>query len=83
MNDKLMFVLCRMCGEGLNGGDCEHTSDERALVGTWTMDEVRKAVSKGYGRRMLRQRNIDSMKMMRIFQAYKIKPIRSRQSKVC
>jgi hypothetical protein len=30
-------------------GDCEHTEDEeRALTGTWVMDEVRLAVEKGY-----------------------------------
>lgn len=48
MNKKLMFVLCQSCGENLNPIDCEHSSEERALVGTWTMDEIRKAVSKGY-----------------------------------
>ncbi|XP_054259245.1 uncharacterized protein LOC128983988 [Macrosteles quadrilineatus] len=29
-------------------GDCFHESEDRALVGTWTMDEIRKAVEKGY-----------------------------------
>lgn len=55
MNDKLMFVLCRTCGElasdGKNNEDeneCQHTEEERALVGTWTMQEIRKAVEKGY-----------------------------------
>ncbi|XP_054279031.1 uncharacterized protein LOC128997416 [Macrosteles quadrilineatus] len=48
MNDKLMFVLCRMCGEMMYQGECNHDSDNRALVGTWTMDEIRKAVEKGY-----------------------------------
>jgi hypothetical protein len=48
MNNKLMFVLCRTCGEQMNQGDCDHSSDERALTGTWTMDEIRKAVDKGY-----------------------------------
>lgn len=48
MNDKLMFVLCRRCGEQMCQEDCQHSSDERALTGTWTMDEIRKAVDKGY-----------------------------------
>ncbi|XP_054287287.1 uncharacterized protein LOC129003084 [Macrosteles quadrilineatus] len=48
MSDKLMFVLCRKCGEQLNQEDCHHSSEERALTGTWTMDEIRKAVDKGY-----------------------------------
>ncbi|XP_054259940.1 uncharacterized protein LOC128984630 [Macrosteles quadrilineatus] len=29
-------------------GEFNHDSDNRALVGTWTMDEIRKAVEKGY-----------------------------------
>ncbi|XP_054257051.1 uncharacterized protein LOC128982036 [Macrosteles quadrilineatus] len=48
MNDKLMFVLCATCGDGQIQSDCDHESGDRALIGTWTMDEVRKAVEKGY-----------------------------------
>ncbi|XP_054259393.1 uncharacterized protein LOC128984131 [Macrosteles quadrilineatus] len=48
MNDKLMFVLCATCGDGQIQSDCDHESGNRALIGTWTMDEVRKAVEKGY-----------------------------------
>lgn len=48
MHDKLMFVLCHKCGEELNTGDCLHSEEERALTGTWTMQEIRKAVEKGY-----------------------------------
>lgn len=49
MNNKLMFVLCRMCGENVSSsGECQHGVEERALVGTWTMNEIRKAVEKGY-----------------------------------
>lgn len=48
-NDKLMFVLCRTCGENApSTEECKHDDLERALVGTWTMNEVRKAVEKGY-----------------------------------
>jgi hypothetical protein len=48
MNAKLMFVLCATCGDGQVQDDCNHESHDRALVGTWTMDEIRKAVEKGY-----------------------------------
>ncbi|XP_031342339.1 uncharacterized protein LOC116170237 [Photinus pyralis] len=48
MNNKLMFVLCRACSESFNQGQCEHNDNERALTGTWVIDEVRKSVEKGY-----------------------------------
>jgi hypothetical protein len=48
MNDKLMFVLCRTCGETNNTEICNHTRAERALQGTWVLDEVRKALEMGY-----------------------------------
>src|SRR5215472_7888766 len=49
-NKKLLFCLCRTCAMEMNGtAECTHDNvDERALVGTWVMDEVRLAVSKGY-----------------------------------
>ncbi|XP_031340970.1 uncharacterized protein LOC116169082 [Photinus pyralis] len=43
-----MFVLCRTCAETLNQGDCEHSDDGRSLTGTWVIDEVKKAIEKGY-----------------------------------
>jgi hypothetical protein len=48
MGGKLMFVLCRTCGETQNPYDCDHSYEERALTGTWTMDEIREAIRKGY-----------------------------------
>ena len=49
MNNKLLFVLCRSCGETLNQKSvCNHDEDERKLHGTWITDEVIKAVSLGY-----------------------------------
>ena len=48
MNNKLMFVLCKTCGEQMNLGECEHTDEERSLQGTWVLDEVLQAVKKGY-----------------------------------
>ncbi|KAJ8953532.1 hypothetical protein NQ317_000050 [Molorchus minor] len=48
MNDKLMFVLCRTCGENMTQEECTHNDEERALTGTWIIAEVLKAVEKGY-----------------------------------
>ncbi|XP_018574533.1 uncharacterized protein LOC108913463 [Anoplophora glabripennis] len=48
MNNKLMFVLCRTCGEHMNTSECRHNDVERALTGTWVTDEIVKAVEKGY-----------------------------------
>jgi hypothetical protein len=49
-NQKLLFCLCRTCAEKFNmATECTHTEvKERALTGTWVMDEVRLAVQKGY-----------------------------------
>jgi len=49
-NNKLLFCLCRTCALEQNFEDeCSHeTAAERALTGTWVMDEVRRAVDKGY-----------------------------------
>jgi G:T-mismatch repair DNA endonuclease (very short patch repair protein) len=49
-NKKLLFCLCHTCAVDLNtSAECTHTSvAERALTGTWVMDEVRLAVQKGY-----------------------------------
>jgi len=49
-NKKLLFCLCRSCVLEQNiTGECQHFSDtERCLEGTWVIDEVRLAVSKGY-----------------------------------
>ena len=45
-----MFCLCRSCAIEQNfEDDCAHeTAAERALTGTWVMDEVRTAVEKGH-----------------------------------
>ncbi|KAJ8909767.1 hypothetical protein NQ315_007964, partial [Exocentrus adspersus] len=34
--------------EDMNPGSCRHDEEERALVGTWVMDEVNKALEMGY-----------------------------------
>jgi hypothetical protein len=41
--------LCSACADTMNKGDCTHTDEERCIVGTWAVDEVRKAVEMGYG----------------------------------
>jgi hypothetical protein len=47
-NQKLLFCLCHTCAEEFNmATGCTHTEvRERALTGTWVMDEVRLAVQK-------------------------------------
>jgi hypothetical protein len=48
-NNRLLFCLCRTCAIELNtAAECTHeTVAQRALVGTWVMDEVRLAVQHG------------------------------------
>ena len=48
-NSKLMFPLCSACADTMNQGNCTHTDEERCIVGTWVVDEVRKAIEMGYG----------------------------------
>jgi len=47
-NKKLLFCLCRTCDEKQNlRGPCQHFSDaERAISGTWVLDELRLALTK-------------------------------------
>ncbi|XP_030757090.1 uncharacterized protein LOC115882961 [Sitophilus oryzae] len=47
LNDKLMFVLCYTCGK-TGARECSHSDEERAINGTWVIDEVVKSVEKGY-----------------------------------
>jgi len=48
--NELLFCLCRSCVYEQNiSGECKHLrDDERALSGTWVLDEVQLAVEKGY-----------------------------------
>jgi hypothetical protein len=43
-----MFTLCSACADTINQGNCTHTDEERCIVGTWVVDEVRKAIWMGY-----------------------------------
>ena len=47
-NEKLLFSLCRTCGETYQKSSCQHTVQERSLTGTWVTDELKMAVSQGY-----------------------------------
>ena len=54
-HNKLIFPLCRTCTEtelqrGLHHRNftCPHTSEERALTGTWCSPELEEALQQGY-----------------------------------
>ena len=49
-NGRLLFCLCKSCATEHNAdGECAHeTVAERALNGTWVIDEDRLAVQKSY-----------------------------------
>ena len=49
-NKRLLFCLCRACAVEQNRSEvCTHeTVAERALTGTWVLDEIRLAVQTGY-----------------------------------
>ena len=46
--EKLVFTLCKTCAEARNQNECKHTDTDRAFIGTWSTDEVNKAIDKGY-----------------------------------
>ena len=46
--EKLVFTLCKKCAETRNQNKCKHTDKRRSFIGTWTTDEVNKAIEKGY-----------------------------------
>ena len=46
--EKLVFTLCKTCAEKRNQNVCKHTDNQRSFIGTWTTDEVSKALEKGY-----------------------------------
>lgn len=46
---KLLFTLCRLCGELNNQKEsCSHSEEERALTGVWVTPEFKKAIELGY-----------------------------------
>ena len=44
---KLLFSLCQTCAR-TKQMTCDHSDSERAFDGTWTTDELKKALSLGY-----------------------------------
>ena len=47
--EKLVFTLCKACAETRNQNKCEHTDNERSFIGTWTTDEINKALKRLQG----------------------------------
>ncbi len=45
--EKLLFTLCYTCAKS-KIQKCNHEDIEREFIGTWTTDEVNKAIEKGY-----------------------------------
>jgi len=48
VDNKLLFPLCRTCSLHLNQDLCTHDLDERSITNTWTTEELKKALEKGY-----------------------------------
>jgi hypothetical protein len=46
-NSKLMLSLCSACADTMNQDDRTHSDEECCILGTWVVDEVRKAVKIG------------------------------------
>ena len=40
--------MCKRCAETREQNNCNHSDNERSFIGTWTTDEISKAVGKGY-----------------------------------
>ena len=57
INDKLMFVLCRVCTETINCGVCGHTRSERRIAGTWV------SVAESNGHRVRHRSNLRSVEL--------------------
>ena len=47
INNKLIFTLCSKCALEQTS-NCNHSTDERALTGTWVSLEINKAIEIGY-----------------------------------
>jgi hypothetical protein len=48
LNGKLTFSLCYSCAATCNQGECNHTHEQRSMIGTWTTAEIYKAMDLGY-----------------------------------
>ncbi|GLV46048.1 hypothetical protein CBL_05134 [Carabus blaptoides fortunei] len=49
MHGKLMCALCRKCCDELCQTDCSHSNEQRQFIGTWIIDQVRRAVTNKSG----------------------------------
>lgn len=45
---EVLYGLCRTCMTERRGQSCTHSIEERSFIGTWTLTELRHAVSLGY-----------------------------------
>ncbi|KAL9977373.1 hypothetical protein ACROYT_G014765 [Oculina patagonica] len=52
-SEKLMFPLCISCAKSKQQERCQHSENERSFIGTWTTDEVNKAIEKGRNRQYI------------------------------
>ena len=43
-----MFPLCSTCADTKNQGNCTQSDEERCKIGTWIVEEFRKAFEMGY-----------------------------------
>ncbi|XP_044596712.1 uncharacterized protein LOC123273376 [Cotesia glomerata] len=48
IHNRLLFALRRTFAQELRQTGCNHKTKDRKFTGTWVVDEVKKAVSKGY-----------------------------------
>jgi hypothetical protein len=48
LNNRLIFPLCHECAVNLNNQNCNHSESQRALVGTYTTMELKKALELNY-----------------------------------
>ena len=47
-NGKLKFPLCRTCADTENQDSCTCSSEDRVLIGTWCIPEIKTALRLGY-----------------------------------
>ncbi len=45
---EVIYGLCRVCMENRVDRSCDHNDDERSFTGTWTISEVKYALTLGY-----------------------------------
>ena len=45
---KLLFPLCNLCAENQLTSVCNHSIEERCIIGTWFSEEIKLALQNGY-----------------------------------